>query len=211
MEALKLQVETRQVIGKQVSSLRRQGLVPAVIYGKGLEAKLLQIESKQLQKVLREAGSHNLISLEGEGLAQLALAREIQREPIKHQYVHVDFYAVSMDQEVTARVPVVVEGVSPAVRDLGGILTHGLTEVEIECLPGDLISSVVVNIDSLANLHDSIAVADLKLSATIKVLSEPHAMVVRVEAPREASIEDDAAAGTAEPEVITAKAKDKEE
>ncbi len=214
MEALKLKVEPRQVTGKKVSSLRRQGIVPAVVYGQGLEAKLLQIESKQLQKVLRQAGSHNLILLEIEGQeSQIALAREVQREPIKHQYVHVDFYAVSMDVKVTARVPIITTGVSPAVRDLGGILMQGLDELEIECLPADLISSITVNIDSLANFHDSLTVADIKLPDTITILSGSDSMVVRVEAPRAVVAEEESAAlpTSAEPEVIkVAKEKDKE-
>jgi len=102
-------------------------------------------------------------------------------------------------------VPVVFEGVSPAVKDLDGILVHGMTEVEIECLPGDLIAAIEVNIEGLVELDDMITVADLKVPSSITVLSDPESMVAKVEAPRieEEAVEEEAPVG-AEPEVLTA-------
>src|SRR6185503_4049618 len=206
MEALELKAEVRQITGKQVAQLRRQGYVPAVIYGNNLENDLIQIEAKTLRKVLAQAGTHQLIALQvGNKRPRMTLARELQIDSIKRSYLHVDFYAVNMMEKVTAQVPVVFEGVSPAVKDLDGILVHGMTELEIECLPADLIAAIEVNIEGLIELGDMITVADLKVPSSITVLSDPESMVAKVEAPRieEEAVEEEAPAGT-EPEVLTA-------
>lgn len=211
MDALELKAEARETTGKHVKQLRRQGYVPAVLYGNTAETSPIQIEAKALNKVLAQAGTHQLIALQiGKKKAIMTLAREIQRDAIKRGYLHVDFYAVNMREKVAAEVPVVFEGTSPAVRDFAGTLVHGLTEVEIECLPADLISAVSVNIDSLATFDDIITVADLKVPATITILTDPETMVAKVEPPRvEEALEE--APTSAEPEVLTGAKERKEE
>ena len=158
--------------------------------------------------MLRQAGTHQLISLQiGHKKPQMTLARDIQRDPLKHRYLHVDFYAVKMSQKVTAQVPLVFVGSAPAVSGLGGILTHGLDEIEIECLPADLIAAVEVDVSGLAHFNDSIIISDLQLPNTVTVLSDPDSMVAKVEAPRtvEALEEEEEEVGVAvsvEPEVL---------
>lgn len=214
METLELKAEVREV-AKSPQQVRQAGLVPAVLYGREIESTPLQIEAKALQKVLKEAGSHQLISLQiSKRKPVMTLVRDVQRNSLKHNYVHVDFYAVKMDEKVRASVPLVIEGVSPAIKDRAGILTHGLDEVEIECLPADLISAISVNIDSLVDFHSVITVADLKVPASITILSNSDSMVARVEAPRTAEEVEamTVVAETAvEPEVLTAKKKEEEE
>jgi large subunit ribosomal protein L25 len=213
MEALELKAEVRQITGKKVARLRRQGYVPAVIYGNNVENGVIQIEAKALRKVLAQAGTHQLIALQVDNKRpRMTLAREIQIDPIKRSYRHVDFYAVNMREKVTAEVPIVFEGVSPAVKDLAGILVHGMTEVEIECLPSDLIAAIEVNVEGLVEFDDMITVADLKVPSTITILSDPESMVAKIEAPRieeEEVVEEEAEAG--EPEVLTAKEKEEDE
>jgi large subunit ribosomal protein L25 len=213
MEALDLKAELRQITGKHVHQLRRQGYVPAVLYGKNRETDILQIEAKALQKVLSQAGTHQLIALQiGSNKPTMTLARDIQIDVIKRNYMHVDFYAVKMDQKVTAEVPLVFVGVSPAVKELGGTLVHGLTEVEIECLPADLVGSIEVNVDDLASFDDMISVADLKVPAKITILSDPESMVAKVEAPRTVeALEAIEMPTSVEPEVLSAKERSKEE
>jgi large subunit ribosomal protein L25 len=215
MDAVELKAESREVNGRHVKELRRQGLVPAVIYGRGVETEQVQIEAKALQRVLSIAGTHQLIALQvGDERPRMTLAREIQRDPVKRHYLHVDFYAVRMDEKVKAQIPIVFKGVSPAVAEQDGVLTHGLDELEIECLPSDLINAIEVDISSLAALNDSIAVSDLQLPSTITVLSDPDSMVVRIEAPRTAEALEELAevpAGAAEPEVLTAAKREAED
>lgn len=209
METLELKADVRQITGSRVKHLRQEGLVPAVMYGRDVEATLLQIDAKSLQKVLAQAGTHQLISLQVDNKKPLmTLARDIQRDVVKRGYLHVDFYAVMMTQKVTAEVPLVLEGQAPAARDKGGILTQGLDTVEIECLPGDLISAISVNVEGLTDFHHSITVADLKVPSSITVLSDPDSMVAKVEPPRkveelEALEEGVAVPVTVEPEVLT--------
>lgn len=185
MEALKLKAAVRQKTGKQVKYIRQNGLVPAVVYGRDVDSMPIQIEAKALTRVLTVAGTHQLISLELDGKKpQMTLARHIQRDILRRNYTHVDFYVVKMDEKVTAQVPLVIIGESPAVKDEGGVLTQGLDQLEVECLPADLISSIEVDIDGLESLNDTIIVADLVVPDTITVLSEPESMVVKIEPPR---------------------------
>ena len=216
MEALELKAEARQTIGKHVGKIRQQGFVPAVVYGKGIETDLIQIDAKNLRKVLGQAGTHQLVALQiGRKKPRMTLARDIQIDAIKRNYLHVDFYVVNMAEKVTAQVPLEFVGVPPAVKDLGGILVQGLTEVEIECLPSDLIAAIEVNIEGLAAIDDMITVADLSVPTTVTVLSEPESMVAKIEPPRiieEVEEEEEEVPVDAEPEVITgAKEKDEEE
>jgi len=213
MEALELKAEIRQTTGKHVKHLRREGLIPAVVYGAGFEPTLIQIPEKTLNKVLGQAGTHQLISLQiGNKPPHMTVARDIQRDVIKRNYLHVDFYAVTMDHKLTAQVPFEFVGVSPAVKEAGGILIHGLDQVEIECLPQDLIPAIVVNLETLVDLNDTITVADLKLPGSITILSDPESMIAKIEPPRKAEeLAEELVVAGAEPEVLTeAKEKEKE-
>lgn len=211
MDALELKAETRSTTGKGLGPLRRQGFVPAVVYGKGVEADPIQIEAKVLRKVLAQAGTHQLIALQIDSKKpRMTLARDIQIDAVKRNVVHVDFYAVNMREKVTAEVPLVFVGVSPAVKDLNGILVHSLSEVEIECLPADLISSIEVNVEGLTELDSMLTVADLVVPSTIAILSDPESMVAKVEPPRLEEALEEGAPVSAEPEVLTG-AKEKKE
>ncbi|MCB9079244.1 MAG: 50S ribosomal protein L25 [Anaerolineaceae bacterium] len=213
MEALDLKAEPRQVKGRAVKHLRQQGLVPVILYGKDVESTPLQVEERDLEKVLEVAGTHQLISLQvNNQRPQLTLARDIQRDVIRRNFIHVDFYAVKMDQKVVAQVPIHLIGESPAVEEQGGVLTQGLDEIEIECLPADLISSIEVSIETLKELNDSIIVADLVVPDNVAILSEPESMVAKVEPPR--LIEEDEEEGvstSAEPEVLTGSKREDDE
>jgi large subunit ribosomal protein L25 len=217
METLELKADVREVTGRKVKTLRQEGLVPAVLYGH-TDSTLLQIDEKSLGKVIREAGTHQLIGVQiGKKKPVVALARDIQRDVIRQNYLHVDFYAVKMDEKVVAQVPLVIEGVAPAVKDQGGILTQAMDEVEIECLPTDLLSAIEVNIDGLVEYNDSISVADLVVPGSITILSDPDSMVVKVEPPRleeeveEEELEEGLEEVSAEPEVLTAAKEEDEE
>jgi large subunit ribosomal protein L25 len=211
MEALELMADVRDVKRGQVKQIRQQGLVPAVLYGKDVDATMLQLDAKTLNKVLREAGTHQLIALKiGAQQPTMTLARDIQRDPLKHELVHVDFFAVKMTEKVSAQVPLVLKGHAPGV-EKGGILTQGLDQVEIECLPADLIASIEISVEGLAEYNDTITVADLVVPDNITVLSDPDSVVAKIEPPRlEEELEAEAEAVSAEPEVL-GRGKDKDE
>ena len=212
MENLELQADIREVAGRKVKQLRQEGLVPAILYGNA-DTTLLQVNAKILAKVLDAGGSHQLVSLKiNRRTPQLTLIRDIQRDPVKRNLLHVDFYAVKMDQKITASVPLVLEGEAPAV-EAGGVLSQSLNTIDVECLPNDLVNSIVVNVAGLAAINDSITVADLNVPSSLRLLAEPDAVVVKVQPPqvseeREALEE----AVAAEPEVVRrARAEEKEE
>lgn len=217
METLKLKTEPRALGKGQAKILRQQGLVPVVLYGKGRESRSLQIGARELSKVIAKAGGHQLIALELENEEVVTLAREIQRDVIRLDYLHVDFQEVKMDVKVNTQIPLNIEGEAPAVVNLGGVLTQGLDQLDIECLPGDLVSEILVNVEGLEELNESILVSDLQVPDTITVLSDPESMVIKIEPPRlvetlEALDEEDMEEGvSAEPEVITEARDDDEE
>jgi large subunit ribosomal protein L25 len=205
MEQIELNVKPRTVIGKHVSKLRRAGDVPVVLYGRRTEPVILQANGRELLRVLQRAGGSRLIALKVDGSADahMALVREVQREPIKGHVLHVDFYGVSMTDQITVTVPIRYEGVSPAVARNEGVLIHGLDAIEIECLPGDLIDAITIDVSTLTKVGDVIRVSDLQVPGSVKLLVDPEATVARIS--HLAGEEVEAPAGEAviaEPEVI---------
>jgi large subunit ribosomal protein L25 len=185
MERIELQAEPRNLTGRHVKGLRAQGYVPAILYGSQIEATPIQVESKALQKVVAKAGGNTLIALQvGKKKPILALAREIQRDVIRHNLLHVDFFQVVMTERITAEVPLVLLGEAPAVSEQGGILVHGLNTVEVQCLPADLPSSIEVDLSPLTEFNDLVTVADLQVPLSVTIISDPDSVISRIEAPR---------------------------
>jgi large subunit ribosomal protein L25 len=182
MEQIELNVQPRIVIGKQVKALRRAGDVPAVLYSRHGDPVVLQVNNRELLRVLTRAGGSRLIKLNIAGAkdAPMALAREVQREPIKGTILHVDFFGVSMTELIKVEIPIRYEGVSPAVTRNEGVLIHNLDSIQIECLPGDLIDSVSIDLARLDKVGDVIHVSDLKVPETVKLMLEPEVTVARV-------------------------------
>jgi large subunit ribosomal protein L25 len=205
MEQIDLNAEVRAATGKRVAHARAEGYVPAVVYGSRYAATSIQIESKALHKVLARAGSNTLIRLQIVDREPVAvLAREVQRDTLRHHVIHVDFQQVVMTEKITADIPLKLVGEAPAARDLGGILVHGIDRLEVHCLPGDLPPTIEVDLTRLARIHDAITVADLALPASVTILAEPETVIARIEAPRIVEAEEPTveAPATGEPELV---------
>ena len=192
MQQIELNAAPRKVTGKQVKALRRAGLVPANLYGRSVKPLALQVDAKSLNRVLVHAGTSRLITLNVEGRPESlkALAREIQREPITGSLYHVDLFAVSMTERIKLDVRIVLTGESPAVQRGEGVLVHALNSVEIQCLPGDLMNAIRVDVSTLDKVDAQIAVKDLKVSEGIEILAGLDEMVVRVTPVREEKVEE---------------------
>jgi len=205
---LELHAEVRTVVGKQVRRLRREDWIPAVIYGPGIESRPLQVRRREAEDVLAEAGTSQLISVRvsGEKEPLHALVREVQRDPISRELLHIDFYHVEMDKPITVDVPLILVGESPVVERGLGILLQLRESIEIECLPKDLVDAIEVDLASLTEVGQEITVADLAIPANIRVLADPDEVVVSVSPVEEAEEEEEAeeveAAAEAEPELI---------
>jgi len=181
MEQLELAVEKRSILGKKVKSLRRKGIIPAVIYGQGMESMAVQVQERELERVLRRAGSTHLINLAiGDGERKTVLVREVQRDPITDRLIHVDFYAVKMTERIYSEVPLVLVGESPAVRSGEGMLIYGVDKVEVECLPADLPESIQVDLSGLEAVDQAIYVRDLLKPKGVEILTDPDELVVKV-------------------------------
>jgi len=182
MAQMELSAQVRTVTGKQVRRLRREGWVPAVLYGSDAQSRPLQVPAAEAEEVIDQAGTSHLItlSISGESSPLQVLVRGLQRDPIRRNLLHVDFYRVEMDKPITMEIPIVLVGSSPVVDRREGILLQGKQTLEIECLPRDLIEAVEVDLSTLTEVDQQITVGDLALPPSIRVLDDPDEMIVRV-------------------------------
>ena len=216
MEQIELKAETREATRKRVRHIRAEGYVPGVLYGRQTENTPIQIESKTLHKVLSMAGGNVLIGLQvGDNEPVPTLAREVQRDILRNNIIHIDFLQVVMTERITADIPLVFVGEAPATKELGGILVHGIDSVGVECLPADLPASIEVDVSSLVNFNDSLTVSFLQVPSAVTILSDPDTMMARIEAPRiveeEEEIVEEEEEVLEEPEVVGKKVEVEEE
>jgi large subunit ribosomal protein L25 len=181
-EQITLSAGKRTVTGKHVKQLRREGWVPGVMYGHGFESVALQFEERNLTRLLSRVGGSQLIQIAVEGVKEpeMALVRDVQRDPLRGTVLHVDFYRVQMTERLTAEIPLLLEGESPVIAINEGILLQGLSTIEVECLPGDLVDAIAVDLADLLEVDDSIHVKDLAIPSGIDVLTDPDELIVRV-------------------------------
>jgi large subunit ribosomal protein L25 len=179
-KAIELKSEPRKIIGKQVKELRRQGLLPAIVYGADIEPTPIQLDSLAAEKVLVGVGSSTLIDLYIGDEVHKVLVRDLQRDVIKRNPTHIDFLKVAMDVKINTVVPVELVGQSPAVQELGGVLVTGLSEIEVEALPSDLPDRVTVDLEALETFDDSISVGDLFLGEGVTVLTDEDEFIANV-------------------------------
>ncbi len=180
MNTIPMTAEHRTAVRRGLGALRRSGKLPAVLYGADKTPVTLQLNSREASRTLNRIVGTALIDLDVNGETHKALVREIQRNFVTDEILHVDFYEVAMDRVMRVYVPLRQVGVAPAVTLLGGILVRGLADIEIECLPGDLVSGIEVDLTVLKAIGDSIHVSDLQVPSTIKVLTRGEEQVARV-------------------------------
>lgn len=201
-----LEAQPRALVGKKVSQLRAQGIVPIVVYGPGMEPLALQVPYRPLELALLKAGGTQLIDITVKNKTVTVLAREVQRNVLRGSILHVDFFAVDLSAVISTEVRIHLEGESPAVETGIGMLLTGANTITIETLPSKLIDAVYVDISVLKNVGDGIHVRDLDLGPDIAILNDADDMIVRVvqsAAIRAEEEEEEAeAGGAAEPEVI---------
>lgn len=179
-DRLTIDAEPRTAIGKKVKQLRREGMIPAVIYGIN-DPVTIQLENKLLRRVLRRAGTTNLIDISFSGEKRTVLAREIQQHVTRGDLVHVDFQEVDLKVKITAEASLVLVGRSQMMEDALGSDVLALTSVEIEALPDDLIAEIEVDASQMASADDPIYVSDLPVPSGVTILTDPETAVARFE------------------------------
>lgn len=184
--------ETRTLLGKAVSRLRREGILPANIYGRGLESTAVQIASRDVRTLLHEQGINTLINLQVSGEAQPrpVVVRKVQRHPVSHQVEHVDFYQVDLARPIQGPVPIVLIGEAPAVHTYKALLLQGADSVMVEALPAQMPSHVEVSVEGLTELDSLTTVADLELPAGVTILTAPEVVLAQISRPRGTVSED---------------------
>jgi large subunit ribosomal protein L25 len=193
MERIELRTQARTTRGKQVKQLRAQDWIPAVVYGADMPTRSIQVQERSLFKTLKQAGSTTLIDLfvEDESEPHVVLAREIQRDSITGQLVHVDFYQVRLTERVKTTPRLEFVGEAPVVKSGIAVMIYGMTEIEVECLPTDLINSIPVDVSVLEGMDDNILVGDLPVPSGVTIVADPGEVVASV-VPVRVAIEEEA-------------------
>lgn len=182
MEEVIVKANRRTLVGKQVSAMRREGKLPAVIYGHHISPIAIELDLRDAAKSLTGLAPSTLVTVDVEGETHKTLVREKQRNKITGVLLHIDFLAVSMKEKLRAQVYMELVGVSPAVKELSGVLVSGANEVAVECLPQDLPERIIVDISGLQKIGDGIYIRDLTIPDGVKVLDDPDTMVALVTA-----------------------------
>jgi len=211
-ERIVIEAEPREVIGKQVSQLRRAGWIPGVIYGRK-EPVSVQMEQKALRRALRTVGTTHLADVNVGGQVRTVLVREIQQHATRGDLVHVDFMEVDMKSKLRATAELVGAGMSTPQAEGLGVTTMMLREVDIECLPEDLVAEIEVDLSAIKTADDVIHVRDLTAPKGVEILTDPELVVARFEF---AAAEEEAegvaeAEGEADVEVIIKGKKEEED
>lgn len=184
LSPMQLTAIVREKLGKSVRALRRDGLIPAELYGRGIPNVHLAVKEREFTKAIKGHGESQMFELAIDKAKHPVMVNDIQRDYLTGEVVHVDFYAVRMDESIRAKVPLHFTGESPAVKNLGGFLNKTLAEIEIESLPADIPASFSVALDGLTELAQSIYVRDIAVPPRVKILVNPETVVVTVTPPR---------------------------
>lgn len=164
-------------------TLRNKGLLPAVLYGPKIKNLSLQVDEKEFEKIFKEAGESSLIKLKVGEDEFLVLVHDLQKDPLKGNFIHIDFYQPVLDEETEATVPLEFIGEAAAVKELAGTLVKNIKELEVRALPQNLPHDIKVNVESLKTFEDTITIKDLKIPEGVKVLKEPEEIIALVTPP----------------------------
>lgn len=180
MKAIALTAQNREILGKKVRKLRKEGKIPVGVYGKGFKSLSVTVSLKDFQKVYEKAGETGLVDLKIGEKSVPVLIKNVQIHPVTRNILHAELQAVKLTEKIKAHVPVELTGESPAVLNNVGVLIQTLSEVEVSALPVDLPEKIEVDVSGLAEIGQLVTVAELKVSKEVEVLTEGKELVVKV-------------------------------
>ncbi|MCC6381672.1 MAG: 50S ribosomal protein L25 [Dehalococcoidia bacterium] len=185
-ERVSLAAAPRTVLGKQVRRLRRQGVLPGNVYGKGISSVAVELDARTFARTIKAHGVRSMfeLAIDGENAVRHVVLRGLTRAGGVGEPIHVDFYQVDLNRPIQAHVPLHLEGVAPAVRDLAGTLIQSLEAVTIRSLPLAIPDAIVVDVGMLARFDVSLTVADVKPPAGVEILNDLAIVVATVTPPR---------------------------
>lgn len=182
---LTLSAKIRKIQGKKVETLREKGILPVVLYGPKIKNENLEVSLKDFEKILNEAGESTLISLEieGSGEKNLVLIHEVKFDPMSGKPTHADFYQPILTDEIQVKIPLIIEGEAPAVKNLGGTLVKNISEIEVRALPQHLPKEIKINVEGLETFEDKVLIKDLQLPEGVRILRSSEEIIARVAQP----------------------------
>lgn len=176
MENFILEATLRDVKSKK--SKNKEKVIPAVVYGHGLKTQPIAVPLLGFEKIFKKAGTNTLISLKINSDNKKVLIYDYQQDPVTDSFIHVDFYAVKMDEKIEATIPLKFIGISGAVKDKGGVLVKNMEDIKVKCLPVDLPHEIEVDLSALNTFEDRIRVSDLKIGAGVEILIDDKKQVI---------------------------------
>lgn len=186
MQKYILKADKRTITGSKVKQLRRDGIIPANLFGKTIDSQTVQVNSVEFNRVYKEAGETSLIwvKVDGEEKERPTLVTGIHFNPVTGDKVHIDFHQVNLKEKVTANVPVELVGESELVNSNMAVLSQSLSEIEIEALPTEIPESITFDISALKEIGDQLKVSDAKVSSDVEIKTSPDQMVVTIQEPQ---------------------------
>ena len=213
MEKVVINAEKRDVVGKKVGSLRRQGLIPGVMYGHNEPPFPITMNAREIERVINNLTSSSIVTVKVNGESHQALIREKQKDYIRNQIIHIDFQILSLKEKIRSKIEVKLVGVAPAVKNFNGIVLQEREFIDVEALPADLPERITVDISGLENIGDLIRVGDLDISDAVTVFDDVNDVIVSISGSmaEEAVEEEVTTAEGTEPEVVEKGKKESEE
>ncbi len=199
MDQIELEVAHRESLGKAVKALRRRGITPVHLFGRGIDSLSLECETSGLIRVLAEAGQTRLVGLKigGEKKQRSVLVRGVQVSPVKSELLHVDFFEVSLAEKVRVDVPIVLTSEAPVTKQKEYILVQDMDSLSVECLPADMPNEASLDLSVLTEPDQTLKVSDIDLGDAVTVINDPDQVVARISMLRlaEEEVAEEAAAG----------------
>ena len=208
MEKVVIKATKRDVTGKKVSQLRREGKMPGVVYGHHIEPISIVMDAREVTRAMAGLTPSSIVTLDIDGEDHAALIRERQRDYLRNKFIHIDFQAVSRTEKIRARIETVLEGFAPAVKNYNGIVLHEKEFIEVEALPEHLPERFVIDISNLNRIGDMIRISDMKISDDVTVFDDMNDVIVSISGVKEETEEEEA--GSDEPEVVEKGKKEEE-
>lgn len=186
MSKFSLKAESRQILGSKVKKLRKNGMIPASVFGKGVDSLSISVNAVDFAKVYKQAGETSLIYLkvEGENKERPTLIKSLDFSPIKNEVLTVDFHQVNLKEKVTAFVPLEVVGESELIHSGQAILSQNLHEIEVECLPTDIPEKFEIDATLLKEIGDSLKVSDLKVDSEVEIKTDLDSIIISLSEPQ---------------------------
>ena len=209
MERVVIKASKRDVTGKKVSQLRREGKMPGVVYGHHIEPISIVMDAHDVTRAMIGLTPSSIVTLDIDGEDHAALIRERQRDYLRNRFIHIDFQAVSRTEKIRARIETVLEGTAPAVKNYNGIVLHEKEYIEVEALPEHLPEKFVIDINGMGKIGDMIRISDMSISDDVTVFDDMNDVIVSISGVKEDSGEE-AEASADEPEVVEKGKKEEE-